>query len=63
MVDFWNKLEWPVHSSAQLFVTQLSEHLCQGACYYSDLVHEKLSSAGYYDDTKRLDFKKQVRER
>ncbi|XP_048248797.1 BAI1-associated protein 3-like isoform X2 [Haliotis rufescens] len=60
ITEFWKQLSWPDLVGAYQFVHRLVEDISNGAQLYADLVHEKLTAAGYYDDEGQFDITEQL---
>ncbi|CAH1794940.1 unnamed protein product, partial [Owenia fusiformis] len=60
IVDFWRQLDWQDHSTGLVFVTSITQDICNGAMYYADLIHDKLKAAGYYDEIGQFDVTQQL---
>ncbi|XP_052265684.1 BAI1-associated protein 3-like isoform X2 [Dreissena polymorpha] len=60
MTEFWRNLDWPDLIDALPMARKLTEDVCNGAVLYADLMHEKLRSAGYYDEEGQFDITEQL---
>jgi BAI1-associated protein 3 len=59
---FWTNLRWPSWPSAetQRFELSLAKLMCDGALTCSDLIHDKLRQAGYYDEIGQFDITEEL---
>ncbi|XP_043486497.1 BAI1-associated protein 3 isoform X1 [Polistes fuscatus] len=48
--EFWKKLEWPDLVGSYSFVSKVIDAICTPANYYAEIIHQKLTESGYYDD-------------
>ncbi|CAH3143387.1 unnamed protein product [Porites evermanni] len=59
--EFWKKLAWPDPAGSYVFVMQITEQICSCACYYADLLFEKMIKHNYYDeDPSQFDVSEQL---
>ncbi|XP_028415898.1 BAI1-associated protein 3-like isoform X2 [Dendronephthya gigantea] len=50
LCQFWKRLRWPDATGSYLFVTKLTDDICEAARYYADTLETKLKKNDYYDD-------------
>ncbi|KAL1129161.1 hypothetical protein AAG570_013692 [Ranatra chinensis] len=51
MKEFWKQLSWPDLVGSYNLIYKLTDSICGGAIYYSQLTQQKLQDTGYYEDT------------
>ncbi|XP_033118451.1 BAI1-associated protein 3-like isoform X2 [Anneissia japonica] len=58
--EFYSKLNWPDVEESYVFVTKITDDICQAAMFYADIIHQKLISKGYYDEEGQFDVTDQL---
>ncbi|CAB4012711.1 BAI1-associated 3-like isoform X2 [Paramuricea clavata] len=50
LCQFWKRLCWPDATGSYLYVTKLTDDICEAARHYADALEKKLKDNNYYDD-------------
>lgn len=50
LCQFWKRLRWPDPTGRYIFVTKITDDICEAARFYGDALDKKLKANDFYDD-------------